>query len=147
MTGSLSDNVTSTANLDNNYAWDIVFTVSDLLGTATFNSHISRGMPIIYFDRLRSSVGVNCFPKTDKSLEVDGQRLNNIKMYRNVTGTAAKTTSPQNSAKWDVTDDTVTQYWDGMIVSVKVPVAGHATYGTVFQINSLGYVSFRSGAR
>lgn len=62
-----------------------------------------------------------------------------IHIYRSLTGTAAVTSSPYTHAKWDVTDDTVTQYVDGMVVCVKVPVAGHGTYGTGLQINSLGY--------
>lgn len=62
-----------------------------------------------------------------------------LHVYRNATGTAAVTATPFTSAKWDVTDNQVTAYEDGMIVCVKVPVAGNATYGTVFQINNLGY--------
>lgn len=32
-------------------------------------------MPIIYFDRLKSSVGVNCFPQNNKSFEINGQTI------------------------------------------------------------------------
>lgn len=62
-----------------------------------------------------------------------------IHIYRTLTGTAADTISPYNHSKWDVTDSTVTEYVDGMVVCLKVPVAGHGTYGTGFQINNLGY--------
>ena len=62
------------------------------------------------------------------------------------TGTAAVTSSPYYAARYDVTDDTVTEYIDGMIVSFIVPVAGHATYGTALQINSLGYKPIVCGA-
>lgn len=62
-----------------------------------------------------------------------------IRSYRSVTGTAAVTTSPYTSAKWSVTDTTVSAYEDGMVVSLKIPVAGNGSYGTVFQINSLGF--------
>ena len=73
VSGSLTDNVTSTINLDNNYAWTVVVTLVDSLGgTTTYSTWISRGMPIIYFDRLKSSVGVNCFPQNEKSFEVNG---------------------------------------------------------------------------
>lgn len=63
----------------------------------------------------------------------------NVTIYRDTTGTAAVTTSPYTGAKWNVTDSTVTEYQDGMMVSIKVPVVGSSTYGTAFQINSLGY--------
>lgn len=62
-----------------------------------------------------------------------------VHIYRDVTGTAVKTSSPRFSARWDVTDPEVTEYIDGMMVQILVPVAGHATYGTVLQINQLGY--------
>ena len=61
-----------------------------------------------------------------------------IKFYY-PTGTAAKTTSPYYCSRYDVTDTEVTQYVDGMMVWLEVPVAGNGTYGTGFQINSLGY--------
>lgn len=73
VSGTLQDNVTATINLDNNYAWTVAVTLTDSLGgTTTYSMLVSRGMPIIYFDRLKSSVGVNCFPQKEKSLEVNG---------------------------------------------------------------------------
>lgn len=62
-----------------------------------------------------------------------------IHVYRDVSGTTAVTSSPYHCAKYDVTDTRVTEYVDGMIVNIKVPVAGNGSYGTGFQINNLGY--------
>lgn len=76
VSGSLTDNVTSVVNLDNTYGWTVVITLVDSLGgTTTYSVYISRGMPIIYFDRLKSSVGINCFPQDEGSLEVNGVNL------------------------------------------------------------------------
>lgn len=76
VSGSLTDNVTSVINLDNTYGWTIVITLEDSLGgTTSYSVYLSRGMPIIYFDRLKSSVGINCFPKDEGSLEVNGVNL------------------------------------------------------------------------
>ena len=61
-----------------------------------------------------------------------------IKFYY-PTGTAAKTTTPFYCARYDVTDADVTEYKDGMMVWLQVPVAGNGSYGTGLQINSLGY--------
>jgi len=69
---TLQDNVTSTLNLDNNYQWDVQVLVQDLLGQTTYNLTLDRGIPIVYFDRLRRSVGVNCFPQLDTSIELNG---------------------------------------------------------------------------
>lgn len=62
-----------------------------------------------------------------------------VHVYRDVAGTAAVTTSPRWSALYDVTDPEITEYYDGMLVSILVPVAGNGSYGTALQINSLGY--------
>lgn len=73
VSGTVQDNVTSVVTLDNNYAWTVVITLTDSFGgTSSYTTYISRGMPIIYFDRIKSSVGVNCFPANDKSFEIDG---------------------------------------------------------------------------
>lgn len=62
-----------------------------------------------------------------------------VHVYRSLTGTEAKTSSPYWCARWDVADPKVTEYFDGMLVCVKVPVAGNGSYGTALQINDLGY--------
>lgn len=72
ISGTLQDNVQTTFEADNNYDWNVQVTLTDKFGTTTYNLVLTRGMPIIYFDRLKSSVGVNCFPNDDLSLEVNG---------------------------------------------------------------------------
>lgn len=76
---SLQDNVQKTLVLDNQFQWNISVIVSDKIGTTTYSMMLDRGMPIIYFDRVKASVGVNCFPTKEKSIEVDGDaEANNI---------------------------------------------------------------------
>ena len=97
VSGSLSDNVTTTINLDNNFAWTVVVTLTDTLGgTTSYSMWISRGMPIIYFDRLKSSVGVNCFPQYERSFEVNGY---DFMFHKGETFTMSGTsqTSPMSS--------------------------------------------------
>lgn len=85
VTGTLQDNVQSTFSADNRYEWDIVVTLVDSFGgTTTYNLWLSKGLPIIYFDRLKSSVGVNCFPKDNNSLEVDGYNVGRNVMTRSL---------------------------------------------------------------
>lgn len=92
---TMQDNVTQTFNLDNNYAWDVQVVVTDLFGSTTYNLTLNRGMPIIYFDRLLSSVGVNCFPLDNNSLEVNGVPVNrNVMTY----GLTSNVTSPTVNA-------------------------------------------------
>lgn len=75
---SIQDDVTITINLDNTKAWDIKVIVADRLGSTTYNLSIDRGIPIVFFDRLRRSVGFNCFPNNDNSVESEGLVLDDI---------------------------------------------------------------------
>lgn len=73
VTGTLQDNVQSTFVADNQYVWDVQINLVDSFGgTTTYNLSLTRGMPLIFFDRQRLSVGINCFPQHDNSLEVNG---------------------------------------------------------------------------
>lgn len=88
---AMQDNVAQTFNLDNNYAWNIQVSIDDKFGNTTYNLILNRGLPIIYFDYLKSSVGVNCFPQDSQSLEVNGVPVNrNILTY----GLTSNVTSP-----------------------------------------------------
>lgn len=72
---NLQDDVTSQLTLDNNYAWNVQVLVQDLIGSTTYNLVLSRGMPIVFFDRLKSSTGFNCFPQNSESVEVSGKTI------------------------------------------------------------------------
>lgn len=72
---TLQDEVTTQLTLDNNYAWDIQVLLEDKIGTTTYNLVLDRGIPITYFDRLKRSVGIDCFPADTESLEVSGENI------------------------------------------------------------------------
>lgn len=69
---TLQDNVPVTVTLDNHYQWNVKIIVTDRIGSTTYNLTVDRGIPIIYFDRLRRSVSVNKFPDHNNSFESDG---------------------------------------------------------------------------
>lgn len=77
---TLTNGVTTALSLDNNYEWNLKVIVADSLGSTTYNLIIGRGLPIWFVDRLTNSVGINCFPLQDESLEVNGLRVDD-KIY------------------------------------------------------------------
>lgn len=77
----LDDNVQISLDLDNNFQWNIIVIISDKIGSTTYRLFLDRGMPIIYYDKFNSSVGVNCFPTKSQSFEVAGDFLLNNKQY------------------------------------------------------------------
>lgn len=104
---SLQDNVEKEVVLDNTYQWNIVVTITDKIGSTTYNLLLDRGMPIIFFDRYLASIGVNCFPTKRTSLEVDGEVIaNNVQqkptiLYDNAAGTAGNVTLSQSVADFE----------------------------------------------
>ena len=82
---NLQDGVTSTLSLNNLYEWNVQVVVTDLFGSTTYNLTVGVGLPIIYFDRLLHSVGVNCFPVDEKSLEVNGTNVERNVMSRSLS--------------------------------------------------------------
>lgn len=78
----LADEVTSTLTLDNLFEWNVQVLVSDLFGSTTYNLTVPLGMPIFFVDRLLNSVGINCFPQDEKSLEVLGVNILNAIQYQ-----------------------------------------------------------------
>lgn len=94
---TLTDNVTSTLTLDNLYEWDVQVLVQDLFGSTTYNLTLDKGMPIIYFDRIKRSVSINCFPANNESLEVESKLyLNNQNIGDYIYDTGWITITPTN---------------------------------------------------
>ena len=72
---TLQDEVTTQLTLDNNYAWNVQVLLEDKIGSTTYNLVLDRGIPIAFFDRLKRSVGINCFPADNESLEVSDENI------------------------------------------------------------------------
>lgn len=71
VTGTLSDNVAVTKTLDNNYGWSVKFTLTDSFGgTTIYNTYLSRGTPLVFFDKKRNSVGFNVISESNNKVEI-----------------------------------------------------------------------------
>ena len=68
----------TTLQLDNKYDWNVKIIVSDRLSSTTYNLTVQKGMPIVYYDRLKSSTGFNCFPSRENSVESQGLALDDV---------------------------------------------------------------------
>lgn len=99
---TLQDDVSTQLTLDNNYEWNFQVVLQDKLGTTTYNLILSRGIPIAFFDRLKRSLGINCFPADQESLEVNGLNILNkilgTELYNNTTGSNSAITLSESAA-------------------------------------------------
>ena len=68
---TINNSTTYTLSLDNTKAYDFRIIVSDLLGSTTYNLVQQQGLPILFIDRLRRSVGIGTVPQENNMLSVD----------------------------------------------------------------------------
>lgn len=105
---TISDNVEADFNADNQYAWDIQVELEDAVGgyqLYTINKALDVGIPIVFYDVVKRSVGVNCLPVNDASFEVNGKVLSNVLvptiLYDNSSGNNGNITLSDSVANYD----------------------------------------------
>ena len=76
--GTMADESTVTMSLDNTQEWNIKVTITDVFASTSYLLSVDKGIPIIFFDRQLRSVGINCFPAEEESIESDGLILDDI---------------------------------------------------------------------
>ena len=69
---AIQDNHQITLNNNKEYAWNYKIIINDKFGTVTYNATLPKGNFILFIDTKKLSVGINCFPVHQESLEVNG---------------------------------------------------------------------------
>ena len=77
VTGTAQNNVQTTLQLDNQHAWNVEIVLKDSFNTTTTYTgyRVGVGTPLLFVDRKKYSVGLNCFPKGEKTLEINGLQV------------------------------------------------------------------------
>ena len=75
--GALTDGQTVTVNLDNTKEWLVKVNLADRFGSTSYTLKVGIGIPLVFFDRLRRSLGVNCLPDQDNSIMSLGLAIDN----------------------------------------------------------------------
>lgn len=122
-TGTMNNHDTVTETLDNERDWFILVMVTDRFGSVVNTTYyLSKGMPIIFFDKDKYAIGVNCFPAHDNTFEVDGAVLNRNVMT--ATASAAQTTGTSsqkiNVAAGETVGDQLTIDSGGVKIGAKL---------------------------
>ena len=131
---TIQDEVTTTFSIDNTEEWNVRVIVADLLGSATYNLTVERGIPIVFFDRLKKSVGINCFPQNDNSVESDGLQLDDLiyigaqVLYDSYQMTTSGTAAVLGSYNYDLLQ--------GLFTGVTIPDGYVRAYRISAQINT-----------
>lgn len=69
---TVQDATDTTLQLDNLYEWEVQVTVADSYNSVVATLTVGKGIPLMFWDTKRSSVGVNGFPDDDEQLYVGG---------------------------------------------------------------------------
>lgn len=86
---TIQNNVETTINLDNSYQWNVKIIATDSLGSSVnYVLFVDKGIPLFFVDKDKNSIGINCFPVNDNSLEVNGFIAGGVVLCENTQETA-----------------------------------------------------------
>ena len=102
---TIQDNVQTQFNADNTYSWDVKVILTDKIGSTTYNLILYKGIPLMFWDMLLSSIGINCFPSNQYSLALNGvdimDALQGIALYSDTNGTNSTVTLSDDATNYD----------------------------------------------
>ena len=141
---TIQNNVDANFMADNKYEWNVQVEVSDRIGKTTYNLILAKGIPITYTDIKKYSFGVNCFPKRNNSLEVNGVCISGQVLYSSASGTAGTVTLSDNAENYTYLEIFYRSSGDNACGSVKVfsPNGKLVHLGTIHYIADYDYAKF-----
>ena len=141
---TIQDNTDTNFTADNEYEWNVQVEVSDLIGKTTYNLILPKGIPIAYVDIKKYSFGVNCFPKHNNSLEVNGVCTSGQVLYSSANGTAGTVTLSDSAENYTYLEIFYRSSGDNACGSVKVfsPNGKLVHLGTIHYIADYDYAKF-----
>ncbi len=141
---TIQDNTDTNFTADNEYEWNVQVNVADKLGNTTYNLILPKGIPVAYVDIQKNSFGVNCFPKHDKSLEVNGMCISGQVLYNSASGTAGTVTLSDSVENYTYLEIFYRSSGDNACGNVKVfsPNGKLVHLGTIHYIADYDYAKF-----
>ena len=141
---TIQNNADTNFTADNEYEWNVQVNVADKLGNTTYNLILPKGIPVVYVDIKKNSFGVNCFPKHDKSLEINGVCFSGQVLYNSASGTAGTVTLSDSAENYTYLEIFYRSSGDNACGSVKVfsPNGKLVHLGTIHYIADYDYAKF-----
>ncbi len=131
---TMQDEETVTLNLDNTYQWNIKVIISDLLGSNTYNLMVDVGIPIIFFDRKRKAIGINCLPDKANSVMSEGLALDDLiyigseVLYDQIITSTSGTTTVLGAYNYNLIE--------GLFTGINIPTNYEKAYRITAQIST-----------
>lgn len=131
---TIENNVQSQFDADNNYSWNVKVILTDKIGSTTYNLFLYKGIPLMYWDRILSSIGINCFPANQYSVESSGLVVDDIKyigsqvLYDSYTMTSNGKNAVLGSYNYDLIN--------GLFNGITIPSSYERAYRVTAQIST-----------
>lgn len=131
---TMQDEETVTLNLDNTYQWNIRVIISDLLGSNTYNLMVDVGIPIIFFDRKRKAIGINCLPDKANSVMSEGLALDDLiyigseVLYDQIITSTSGTTTVLGAYNYNLIE--------GLFTGIDIPTNYEKAYRITAQVST-----------
>ena len=140
----IQNNADANFTADNEYEWNVQINIADKLGNTTYNLILPKGIPIAYADIKKYSFGVNCFPKYNNSLEVNGVCISGQVLYNSASGTSGTVTLSDSVENYTYIEIFYRSSGDNACGSVKVfsPNGKLVHLGTIHYIADYDYAKF-----
>lgn len=141
---TIQNNADANFTADNEFEWNVQVNVADKLGNTTYNLILPKGIPVVYVDIKKNSFSVNCFPKHDKSLEVNGVCFSGQVLYNSANGTAGTVALSDSAENYTYLEIFYRSSGDNACGSVKVfsPNGKLVHLGTIHYIADYDYAKF-----
>ena len=131
---TIQDNVQTQFNAYNLYEWNVKVILTDKLGTTTYISKLNKGIPISFFDDLLSSIGFNCFPRSEQGVWSQDFPIDDIiylgsqVLYDSYQMTTAGKQAVLGSYNYDLIQ--------GLFTGITIPTAYERAYRVSAQCNT-----------
>ena len=97
---TIANNTQVTPTFDNAYDYDVRYVISDLFGSTTYNTVLAKGIPLMFWDRLLNSIGINGFPSKANDVSVNGKSILPVTLYDQNGGSDGTITLSDSTANY-----------------------------------------------
>ena len=105
--GTIPDGEEYVFSLDKNNAYIFEIVITDALGSTFTKEYVlNKGMFPLFIDTRKNSVGINCFPENENSLEVNGLDISTIKDFTKSLQLSADTWTDVGITRTDLSTGT-----------------------------------------
>lgn len=127
---NLTSGTEATLTMDKLFEWNVEIVITDKLGTTTYTALLSKGIPIMFLDNVKLSVGIGMFPAGTGTFEVADSYLVPLMKKVHPVGRIIMSTSSTNPGTLPELNGTTWTAWGTGRVPVGIDT-GQTEFNTI----------------